>query len=654
MTRYAAGLAAGLALLVVLLEGGPGATAEESEFVGDSTCIACHEAREKGFTKRFEAGAHARAHENSGLPEGQTCESCHGSGLIHFETNGEELGDLLNFRTAPVAEGNAVCLECHDDVREDWPTNVHGSEELSCTSCHTLMNAESESGHLSAATQAETCASCHAPDELPKDYHQRTGGVDQLECTTCHPAHGPHETSPDVPIETETCISCHDTISPGFSDRHSGTAHAKDHPRAKDLRCESCHGSGASHVADAGRSGGEDLITFDDVDDVEAANAVCQDCHGGEDWEGWEYSIHAEEEVACSDCHTLMERVSETGHLAGATEAETCDTCHTIGDLPREFHQRVGNEGQVACSSCHLPHGYVPDAELIASPGFVGDAACIECHEVLEPGFASKYDHTMHARVLNEVNAPDAASENGCESCHGAGEGHVRAGGGRGVGGLVPFHLETPEAITASNGSCLECHQGGDRAYWAAGEHDAGNVACTSCHAVMAPISEKNLLRAKTEVETCSTCHQIQHSRIYRNAHMPLRPGDFQVSTASDGKMTCSSCHQPHGSVTESLIAHISVNDQCLSCHAEKRGPFLWEHSPVQENCLDCHDPHGGTRRAMLKMNVNRLCQSCHSAVGHPTDPAEPNSRFVVGTACLQCHTQIHGSNHPSGFALTR
>jgi DmsE family decaheme c-type cytochrome len=222
------------------------------------------------------------------------------------------------------------------------------------------------------------------------------------------------------------------------------------------------------------------------------------------------------------------------------------------------------------------------------------------------------------------------------------------------VGGLVPFHLDTPEAVAEINESCLGCHSGGERTYWQASVHDANDLACTSCHVVMESVSESSLLSASTEVETCAGCHQVQHARSFRNAHMPLRDGAFQVSTASEGKMSCGSCHQPHGSVSESLISHISVNDQCLSCHAEKRGPFLWEHSPVPEDCLNCHDPHGGTRRAMLKMNVIRLCQSCHVSTGHATNPRAPNDRFAVGTACMQCHTQVHGSNHPSGFALTR
>ena len=35
------------------------------------------------------------------------------------------------------------------------------------------------------------------------------------------------------------------------------------------------------------------------------------------------------------------------------------------------------------------------------------------------------------------------------------------------------------------------------------------------------------------------------------------------------------------------------LNDTCYDCHAEFRGPYLWEHAPVPEDCSNCHDPHG-------------------------------------------------------------
>ena len=86
-----------------------------------------------------------------------------------------------------------------------------------------------------------------------------------------------------------------------------------------------------------------------------------------------------------------------------------------------------------------------------------------------------------------------------------------------------------------------------------------------------------------------------------------------------EGKVACTDCHNPHGSVTESLLKKDSVNEVCYTCHAERRGPFLFEHAPVRENCLNCHDPHGSINEYSLKVSRPRLCFECHS-IGHGID----------------------------------
>jgi predicted CXXCH cytochrome family protein len=48
-------------------------------------------------------------------------------------------------------------------------------------------------------------------------------------------------------------------------------------------------------------------------------------------------------------------------------------------------------------------------------------------------------------------------------------------------------------------------------------------------------------------------------------------------------------------------LLEATVNDTCYQCHAEKRGPFLWEHAPVREDCTNCHSPHGSTQPSLLK-----------------------------------------------------
>ena len=83
-----------------------------------------------------------------------------------------------------------------------------------------------------------------------------------------------------------------------------------------------------------------------------------------------------------------------------------------------------------------------------------------------------------------------------------------------------------------------------------------------------------------------------------------------------EGKLSCTDCHNPHGSTTSPLLKADSVNEVCYSCHAEKRGPFLFEHSPVRESCLNCHSPHGSDFEALLNVPRPMLCQQCHAQDG--------------------------------------
>jgi DmsE family decaheme c-type cytochrome len=127
-----------------------------------------------------------------------------------------------------------------------------------------------------------------------------------------------------------------------------------------------------------------------------------------------------------------------------------------------------------------------------------------------------------------------------------------------------------------------------------------------------------------------------------------------------EGKLQCSSCHNVHGTITEKLIPETSINENCYRCHVEKRGPFLWEHPPARESCLNCHRPHGTNNIRLLKIREPRLCQQCHNENRHPSTAFaggtnEPTAdRRFLGRSCALCNTNIHGSNHPSGFAFTR
>ena len=241
---------------------------------------------------------------------------------------------------------------------------------------------------------------------------------------------------------------------------------------------------------------------------------------------------------------------------------------------------------------------------------FVGDKVCLGCHA----SQVAEFQKTLMGRISRTQPGKFA-----CENCHGPGSAHAAAGGGRGVGGIMSFEADDPRTSEEKNGICLACHERGDRTNWHGSTHEERGLACVNCHTIMKSVSRKNQLKTAFEADTCFQCHKDRRAQMFRSSHMPLR----------EGKITCSDCHNPHGSFTEALLKKDSINDTCYTCHAEKRGPFLFEHEPVRENCDNCHDPHGTVQEFSLKLARPRLCFECHSfGHGSTTGPVQ-SSRWA-------------------------
>ena len=308
----------------------------------------------------------------------------------------------------------------------------------------------------------------------------------------------------------------------------------------------------------------------------------------------------------------------------------------------------------LASSSCTQAQKAPPKPAAAAATAppeaYVGAETCKGCHEEQYV----KFSKTKMGQLF--LKHPRSTRESlACEGCHGPGKAHADAGGGKGVGGMISFRKNDPTPIEQRNAQCLQCHERSARLFWQGSAHEARDVACTNCHTVMEDVSPRFQLARATQIETCGQCHIQKRAQQMRFTHMPLLPGRY--GDGSDGKMTCTSCHNPHGTVTQALLKENSANETCYTCHAEKRSPFLWEHPPVTESCTNCHDPHGSNHENMLKLAKPRLCQQCHVETRHPTNPYGtdlPSLKFVVARQCANCHASIHGSNHPAGRFFAR
>jgi DmsE family decaheme c-type cytochrome len=279
---------------------------------------------------------------------------------------------------------------------------------------------------------------------------------------------------------------------------------------------------------------------------------------------------------------------------------------------------------------------------------YVGNEVCKACH----PTQFEKFSQTMMGKIFL-YNARNEEEKRACESCHGPGSNHVAAGGGRGVGGLITFRKDSGESAKVQNEACLGCHQRGVQTYWAASPHAGRGLSCVNCHTIMERTTQKQLAKIgektpffnlRAEIEVCGQCHLQRQAQLYRSSHMPLR----------EGKLVCTNCHNPHGTPNPAQLKQASVNENCYTCHTERRGPFLWTHPPAFENCSICHEPHGTVNDRLLKVSDPRLCTQCHMSVQHPVTPRPPTSVFFFNRSCTNCHSQIHGSNHPSGQFFQR
>ena len=292
------------------------------------------------------------------------------------------------------------------------------------------------------------------------------------------------------------------------------------------------------------------------------------------------------------------------------------------------------------------------------------DAVCTKCHDSSEVKPVLSIYQTKHG-VKGDPRTPT------CQGCHGASDAHVKNTGGkatrnmpdvvfgakRGSSGAYP-----PNEAKAQNTACLSCHnKDSKRTHWDGGAHNVNDVACTSCHTLHT--AHDKVRDKKTQPEVCFTCHKDQRAQSKKISHHAI----------GEGKVACSDCHNPHGSAGSKLLKKNTVNETCFTCHAEKRGPFLWEHQPVTEDCTTCHTPHGSNITPLLKSRAPFMCQECHDGPHVSPTPVAGNaagkqggqtqvgttatglpSENNTGRACMNCHSMVHGSNHPAGALLHR
>ena len=319
---------------------------------------------------------------------------------------------------------------------------------------------------------------------------------------------------------------------------------------------------------------------------------------------------------------------------------------------------------------------------------YVGPDACKKCHSKV----VKEWEFTAHRKLL--FNEKD--SDKGCEACHGPGSLHIE-GGGDTDKIIRPSALKPDQSAAV----CLKCHTQEHVTLWPSSLHARAKLSCTNCHDSHSPSTHnlsKDLENGKIELEglsraikeaelaaagpaqgsdeqtkalakvaelkaernallkevkgaetaynrsaepqMCYSCHKAQQVQSKLPSHHPL----------NEGKVKCSDCHNPHGG-PNGMLREESVVQTCYRCHAEKEGPFVYDHPPVSEDCTICHSPHGSVQNNLLVQSQPFLCLKCHAGPHGGASNLGTAAAFANRyTACAHCHTQPHGSDKRAGL----
>jgi DmsE family decaheme c-type cytochrome len=265
---------------------------------------------------------------------------------------------------------------------------------------------------------------------------------------------------------------------------------------------------------------------------------------------------------------------------------------------------------------------------------YVGDQACLsKCHE------HDQYKKYLDASTMGAQLSPESGLPLvNCESCHGPGSlaiADIKTVNGKPTCDFSTFIDLKNLPKEAQSLICLKCHTANatfNLHNWNAGSHNMAGVSCFDCHHVHQGADLK--VHPKEVAALCYGCHtDIKAQFMLPNHH-----------AVPEGRMTCLDCHNPHGTDNEKLLREDSVKETCTICHAEKEGPFAFEHADLTEDCRNCHKPHGSVNERLLTQRMPFLCFQCHQGHSVGTIAAPTVDRF---TRCTDCHSEIHGTDTP-------
>lgn len=176
-----------------------------AEYVGEETCLTCHEAQ------NYKGTLHAAKFNPRTPASSHGCESCHGPGKAHVDGGGDKT-KIVNPKTLTPQAASATCTTCHDRAKHAlWDGSQHDQRNLGCLSCHSVHTPAGPK-QIKARTEMELCGTCHKNiTNKQQRFNHMPVREEKMSCSSCHNVHG-SSNAKLLKVGTtidESCTSCH-------------------------------------------------------------------------------------------------------------------------------------------------------------------------------------------------------------------------------------------------------------------------------------------------------------------------------------------------------------------------------------------------------------------------------------------------------------
>ena len=508
---------------------------------------------------------------------------------------------------------------------------------------------------------AKACAICHY--RWVETFFVEGRGTDLVEYQ-----------SEKVVATPDMCFSCHDgSIRDSRAKLGDGLGHKinKEPPRQMKIpqifpldekgrmQCSTCH---TAHGVQGGPGSGETIFMRTSNKD----SAMCRMCHPAADG-----GMAAGNHPAGNMERRVPEKLVSLGALGGGKKNQIiCQTCHVAHGSPYESFLIDGAGNSALCLDCHEdknifgPRGERKPLHVINVPpqkakiptellqqgaktGYRGSIICLTCHKVHN----NKRQEQFLLVMGNEKSSL-------CLTCHV--DKQYLANSRHNLSHSAPGEKNLQGKTATEGGICSPCHLPHKPARSLSGKEDFTSQLCLSCHS-QGNVGDKVMPRGYTHPLTVSPFEPKEENPLVTTADaekgklaLPL----FNRYNVQDenGKVTCSTCHEPHGLPANSTKRQATKGgeggefnpllreqspDLCRQCHSSKfaivnskhdlstltpqEQDILKSRGPEPGICGSCHLVHGPeqgyvwTRENSSKTKGNRaeeFCTACHSESG--------------------------------------